>query len=80
MQINKIVNIIIAALMFFVFFVAIDKDINRLSEREFSVVGVGDIAKSIFRDYVFPFELISFLLLSSLMGAIYLAKKDRRTE
>jgi NADH-quinone oxidoreductase subunit J len=35
--------------------------------------GVGD---SMFRDYVLPFEAISFLLLAALIGAIVLARKD----
>jgi NADH-quinone oxidoreductase subunit J len=34
---------------------------------------VGD---SIFRDYVLPFEAISFLLLAALIGAVVLARKD----
>ena len=35
--------------------------------------GVGE---SMFRDYVLPFEAISFLLLAALIGAIVLARKD----
>ena len=29
-----------------------------------------------FRDYVLPFEVVSFLLLAALIGAIVLARKD----
>jgi NADH-quinone oxidoreductase subunit J len=36
----------------------------------------GDIGKSLFSDYVLPFEAVSFLLLAALIGAIVLARKD----
>jgi NADH-quinone oxidoreductase subunit J len=36
---------------------------------------VGD---SIFRNFVLPFEAISFLLLAALIGAVVLARKDQR--
>ena len=34
------------------------------------------VGLSLFRDYVLPFEVISFLLLAALVGAIVLARKD----
>ncbi|MEP6758419.1 MAG: NADH-quinone oxidoreductase subunit J [Actinomycetota bacterium] len=34
------------------------------------------IGESMFRDYVLPFEVVSFLLLAALIGAIVLARKD----
>jgi len=34
------------------------------------------IGQAIFRNYVLPFEAISFLLLAALIGAIVLARKD----
>jgi NADH-quinone oxidoreductase subunit J len=37
---------------------------------------VGD---AIFRNYVLPFEAVSFLLLAALIGAIVLARKDDST-
>jgi NADH-quinone oxidoreductase subunit J len=36
----------------------------------------GDIGASMFRDFVLPFEAVSFLLLAALIGAIVLARKD----
>ena len=36
----------------------------------------GAVGESIFRDFVLPFEAISFLLLAALIGAIVLARKD----
>jgi NADH-quinone oxidoreductase subunit J len=37
------------------------------------------VGESMFRDYVLPFEAISFLLLAALIGAIVLARKDEGT-
>jgi NADH-quinone oxidoreductase subunit J len=34
------------------------------------------VGESMFRDYVLPFEAISFLLLAALIGAIVLSRKD----
>jgi NADH-quinone oxidoreductase subunit J len=39
----------------------------------------GDVGESMFRDFVLPFEAISFLLLAALIGAIVLARKDEGT-
>ena len=36
------------------------------------------IGESIFRQYVLPFEAVSFLLLAALIGAIVLSRKDER--
>jgi NADH-quinone oxidoreductase subunit J len=38
----------------------------------------GDVGQSIFRQYVLPFEAVSFLLLAALIGAIVLSRKDER--
>jgi NADH-quinone oxidoreductase subunit J len=37
------------------------------------------VGESMFRNYVLPFEAISFLLLAALIGAIVLARKDEGT-
>ncbi len=39
----------------------------------------GSVGESMFRNYVLPFEAISFLLLAALIGAIVLARKDEGT-
>ncbi len=36
-----------------------------------------DLAMLLFRDFVFPFELTSFLILIAILGAIVLAQKER---
>jgi NADH-quinone oxidoreductase subunit J len=38
----------------------------------------GQVGESIFRHYVLPFEVVSFLLLAALIGAVVLARKDER--
>jgi NADH-quinone oxidoreductase subunit J len=38
----------------------------------------GALGESLFRDYVLPFEAVSFLLLAALIGAIVLSRKDDR--
>jgi NADH-quinone oxidoreductase subunit J len=46
------------------------------------VPGAGDpqtIGLSIFSDFVLPFEVVSFLLLAALIGAIVLSRRDDRT-
>jgi NADH-quinone oxidoreductase subunit J len=34
------------------------------------------LGEALFRDYILPFEAVSFLLLAALIGAIVLARKD----
>ncbi len=36
------------------------------------------VGQSIFRDYVLPFEVVSFLLLAALIGAVVLSRRDDR--
>jgi len=43
-------------------------------------VSTGEVGLSLFRSYVLPFEVVSFLLLAALIGAIVIARKDEPTE
>jgi NADH-quinone oxidoreductase subunit J len=54
---------------------AFDWDAARIDPIEGSVAGVGS---SIFSRFVLPFEVISFLLLAALIGAIVLSRKEDR--
>ena len=38
--------------------------------------GIGEIGVEIFTDYLFPFEVLSLVLLAALIGAIYVARKE----
>jgi NADH-quinone oxidoreductase subunit J len=42
------------------------------------VTSTGQIGAAIFRDFVLPFEAVSFLLLAALIGAVVLSRKDDR--
>ena len=54
------------------------QDAFPLDSEQFEVfqATTGDVGESMFRDFVLPFEAISFLLLAALIGAIVLARKD----
>jgi NADH-quinone oxidoreductase subunit J len=39
----------------------------------------GAVGESLFRQYVLPFEAVSFLLLAALIGAVVLSRRDERT-
>jgi NADH-quinone oxidoreductase subunit J len=40
------------------------------------VVSTRDLSSLLFREYVFPFELTSFLILIALLGALVLARRE----
>jgi len=79
---NKIINLLIALLLFAVLFLAIDNTFGGVGERQPTVISIEKIAGGpeirggIFSDFIFPFELLSLLLLASLIGALYIAKKE----
>jgi NADH-quinone oxidoreductase subunit J len=39
-------------------------------------VSTRDLSSMLFREYVFPFELTSFLILIALLGALVLARRE----
>ncbi len=39
-----------------------------------------ELARTLFRDFVLPFEVVSVLLLAAVIGGIYLAKREREPE
>nr|MBC7613359.1 NADH-quinone oxidoreductase subunit J [Pseudopedobacter sp.] len=41
---------------------------------------VGNLGKVLFSEFLLPFEISSILLLSAMVGAVLLAKKDKRTQ
>ena len=77
---NKILNFIVAALLFTVMFLSIDDSIIILSGKdqanEISVETLANGVGGIFTDYIFSFELLSLLLIAALIGALYIAKKE----
>jgi NADH-quinone oxidoreductase subunit J len=43
-----------------------------------SVGSTGELGQSLFRQWVLPFEAVSFLLLAALIGAVVLSRRDDR--
>ncbi len=87
-MINKIFNLLITLLLFAALFLAIDNSFTDLAKKEeITQISVEEIAggmnnrgetirQGLFSDFIFPFELLSLLLLASLIGALYIAKKE----
>ncbi len=87
-MINKAFNLLIALLLFAGLFLALDNSFTDLTKKEeITSVSIEEIAggmgntgetirNGIFSDFIFPFELLSLLLLASLIGALYIAKKE----
>lgn len=82
-MIMKMFNVLIAFLLFAVLFTAIDDSTRVWAGKEEAnpimveeIAGGQEIRYGIFSDFIFPFELLSLLLLAALIGALYLAKKE----
>ncbi len=79
-MVNKILNLIVAVLLFAAMFISIDDSIRVWSGKDqANEIGVEQLASGaggIFTDYIFSFELLSLLLIAALIGALYLAKKE----
>jgi NADH:ubiquinone oxidoreductase subunit 6 (subunit J) len=82
-MINKVLSLLIALLLFGVLFIALDDSYTDLAKKEEinyisieQIAGGPDIRGGIFSDFIFSFELLSLLLLASLIGALYMAKKE----
>lgn len=70
----KILNIIVALLLLFVLLSSLEGTSWRIVEGE--IAGVPQIADVMYKNFVFPFEVIALLLLAALIGSIFLAKKE----
>ena len=55
---------------------SIGRATSRLSAQAATAVSTRDLSSLLFRDYVFPFELTSFLILIALLGALVLARRE----
>ncbi|WP_340818912.1 F420H2 dehydrogenase subunit FpoJ [Methanolobus sp. WCC4] len=76
----RILGMVIAALFLSVMIVAIAftnwPSLDQLPQNIGDQSNIEGIGVLIFTDFVVPFEIMSIVLLSSLMGAIYMAKGD----
>jgi NADH-quinone oxidoreductase subunit J len=70
-----LVSLAILAGLVYLFWGAFDWDAPRIDPVDGTTAAVG---ASIFSRFVLPFEVISFLLLAALIGAIVLSRKDDR--
>jgi NADH-quinone oxidoreductase subunit J len=50
--------------------------VDQISQNPLDQSNIQGIGRMIFNDFVVPFEILSIVLLASLMGAIYMAKGD----
>ncbi len=79
-MLNKILNLVVAVLLFTAMFISIDDSIRVWSGKEeaneITVETLSNGAGGIFTDYIFSFELLSVLLIAALIGALYIAKKE----
>ncbi len=70
-----LVSLAILAGLVYLFWGAFDWDAPRLDPVEGTTAAVGE---SIFSRFILPFEVVSFLLLAALIGAIVLSRRDDR--
>ncbi len=79
-MLNKILNLVVAVLLFTAMFISIHDSIGVWSGKEeaneISVETLATGVGGIFSNYVFSFELLSLLLIAALIGALYIAKKE----
>ena len=74
-QTSLLVSLAILAGLVYLFWGAFDWDAPRLDPVEGTTAAVGE---SIFSRFILPFEVVSFLLLAALIGAIVLSRRDDR--
>ena len=55
-----------------------NESVNQLTELKTGEVGlISNLGKTLFTDFVFPFEISSVLFLSAMIGAVIISKKDK---
>lgn len=55
-----------------------NETVNQLTELKTGEVGlISNLGKTLFTDFVFPFEISSVLFLSAMIGAVIISKKDK---
>lgn len=76
---KKLTAVILSALLFSIlaittYFAFLDK-FHKISDNAESMGTVESIGKELYTTYSFPFEIVSFILVAAIIGAIVLAKK-----
>jgi NADH-quinone oxidoreductase subunit J len=78
-NIIKFAGVIAAGLLMMTLFAALKKTegANEVTQLGDSSIGlVKNLGKVLFKDFLLPFEIISILLLSAMVGSVLLAKKE----
>ncbi|KCZ72538.1 hypothetical protein ANME2D_00967 [Candidatus Methanoperedens nitroreducens] len=82
-MLTKILNLVVALLLFSVLFIAVDDSYSIWSGKEEAIhigveeiAGGPDIGGGIFSDFILSFEVLALLLITALIGALYIAKKE----
>jgi NADH-quinone oxidoreductase subunit J len=66
----------VGLLLFGVLASVLSKEFGRQHVNATQVQRTADVATSVFRDYVVPFEVVSVVLLAALVGAVVIARRD----
>ena len=73
----KIVSAISAGLLMLVFTVAVKRaDLTTTASRTMDIGTVENLGKSLFNEFLLPFEISALLFLSAMVGAVLLSKKQ----
>jgi len=75
----KFAGVIAAGLLMMTVFAALAKTEGANEAANISNVNIGlvkELGKTLFNDFLLPFEIVSVLLLSAMVGAVLLAKKE----
>ena len=73
---NRVMGAVIAGIMFAVLVTLIIEAYGNAPAVEMTGPNVADIGVAIFANWVFPFEVLSMLLLGALIGAVLLSRRE----
>ncbi len=73
---NRVMGAVIAGIMFAVLVTLIIEAYGNAPAAEMTGPNVADIGVAIFANWVFPFEVLSMLLLGALIGAVLLSRRE----
>lgn len=77
----KFIGIITGGLLFLVLIASLKNTAEIINNNPATEIGlVKNLGQVLFRDFLLPFELISILFLSALIGAVMLGKKEEAAE
>jgi NADH-quinone oxidoreductase subunit J len=69
--------LVVAAAGFIAATIARSTDVVQAAQQTGEMSRTKDISNMLFRDFVYPFELTSFLILVAIMGAVVLAQREK---